>query len=125
MFSERDEIFVMTTGSARARISMCFPWMSSRARNKLMHAIHGNGAGELTKTLQRNHALKVLDTALEDHTDGTFVLMETNADGACSVHAVSGSPSKKTDGTWELELDEARDKVGHWLSGGLQVVQQN
>jgi len=56
-----------------------------------MHAIHGNGAGELTKTVQRNHALRVLDTALEEHTDSTFVPVGTTSDVSEALRSKSSN----------------------------------
>ena len=46
---ELDGIYIMSTVAARTHISMSFPWMTSRARNKLMHTIHGNGGTFMQK----------------------------------------------------------------------------
>ena len=40
----RDAYLLLEPREARQRISMTFPWLTSRARNKLLHALHGNGA---------------------------------------------------------------------------------
>ena len=89
-----------------------------------MHAIHGNGAGELARTLKRNAALTVLKTTVEEHADSTCIPMETNGGGACSVHAVFGSPTEEPDGTWELKSNGARPMIGDLLKGGLYNVKQ-
>ena len=40
----RDAYLLLEPREARQRISMTFPWLTSRARNKLLHALHGNGS---------------------------------------------------------------------------------
>ena len=49
-------------------------------------------------------------------------LLATNGDGSCGLHARFGEPAVGAAGEWELQCQDARQLLQHYLHWPLQVL---
>jgi len=77
-------------------ISMKFPWMSSKARNNYMHAIHGNGA-TVTETTDRPTKVTKTRKAKDVHSPSPEESSESSDSESSNSEGSSGSNSSSSD----------------------------
>ena len=81
---------------------------------------------ELAHTLRRVATLSVVEAPVDaDIVIGaTCVPLQTNGNGACSVHAVWGQASLARDGSWELMCADGRARIGKLLGNDCRSLEQ-